>query len=767
MRAWIDLSNSPHPLLFEPIARQLEARGVTVSVTARDNAQTVELARQRWPDVEVLGGPSPAGRVAKGLAMLERVRALASWARRERPDVALSHNSYAQIVSARLLGIRTVTAMDYEHQPANHLAFRLADAVLLPAALASSRLRVLGATSAKTHFYDGLKEEIYLGDFDPSPDALAAAGVERGPDTIVVVARTPPAGALYHRGENPLFVEALRIATSDRRSRCVILTRRAEQRRALAELGLPKVALPEQALDARSLLYAADLVIGAGGTMTREAALLGLPTVSLFAGPSPAVDRWLEARGSLRRVSTSGELPYPRQRSLEPRPVEELRARSDQLAAKFVDLVLLNGSRKQPRAVALPQPSAAAPSGAMSPSRSRAVELARGLSGWATERAWRGTDPYDALNARRRLLKPWTKTPLGRRLLLQAAKRSPLDLRRALDVPLGTDAASLALAVSAYARGGFLAPDENEVRLHDAIRRLELLRSRAYKEACWGYHFPFQSRVFFYARGEPNTIATAFAGSALLDAYSAAGDERLLEQARSVGRFFTHHVPQTKAEPGAYFGYLPGDRSPIHNSNVLVAALLARLAASGDDGEGFADRAAEAIRYTVARQRPDGSWPYGERPDLAWVDGFHTGYVLDALRTCGDAGVSCEESEEAWARGIRFYRRELFLADGTPKYKQGSVLPIDAQCVAQGIQTFATAARHDSAHAESARAVFAFAVRRMFTADGVPVFQRHRLWTNRIPHMRWVVAPMLLALAHLIDLERDQQATGDRLAMVA
>ena len=355
---------------------------------------------------------------------------------------------------------------------------------------------------------------------------------------------------------------------------------------------------------------------------------------------------------------------------------------------------------------------------------------------------------------------------LGRRLLLQAVKRSPLDLRRALGIPPGTDAATLALAVSAYARGGFLEPDENEARLHDALRRLELLRSRAYEEACWGYHFPFQSRVFFYGRGEPNTIATAFAGSALLDAYSATGEERLLEQARSVGRFFVRHVPQTDAEAGAYFGYLPGDRSPIHNSNLLVAALLSRLAATGDDGDGFADRAAEAIRYTVARQRPDGSWPYGERPNLTWVDGFHTGYVLDALRRCADAGVAPAESEEAWARGMRFYRRELFLADGTPKYERRSVLPIDAQCVAQGIQTFSIAACHDSAYAESARAVFAFALRRMFTADGLPVFQRNRLWTNRTPHMRWVVAPMLLALAHLIDLEEDHQATSDRMAMV-
>ena len=78
-------------------------------------------------------------------------------------------------------------------------------------------------------------------------------------------------------------------------ARCVVLARRPEQRRAIGALGLPNVVLPEHAIDSRSLMYAADLVIGAGGTMTREAALLGVPTVSVFAGRTPAVDRWLEA----------------------------------------------------------------------------------------------------------------------------------------------------------------------------------------------------------------------------------------------------------------------------------------------------------------------------------------------------------------------------------------------------------------------------------------------------------------------------------------
>jgi uncharacterized protein len=350
MRIWIDLSNSPHPLLFAPVARRLERLGHEVLVTARDNAQTVDLALERWHHVEVIGGPSPRGRISKARQLLGRSWRLAAWARAERPDAALSHNSYAQIVAARALGIRTVTAMDYEHQPANQLAFRLADSVLLPAALASARPGRMGATARKRRFYDGLKEEVYLGDFRPDPEILSAVGVHRGPETVVVTARTPPSGSLYHRSDNPLFAESLGAVCQQRDARCVVLPRRPEQRRELIALRLPNLVLPERTVDARSLMHASDLVIGAGGTMTREGALLGVPTVSVFSGRAPAADRWLEQRGELRRIERVRELPPVCRRKAEPRDPGALRARGERLTGQFVRAVLEQRTLGRPAA---------------------------------------------------------------------------------------------------------------------------------------------------------------------------------------------------------------------------------------------------------------------------------------------------------------------------------------------------------------------------------------------------------------------------------
>ena len=171
---------------------------------------------------------------------------------------------------------------------------------------------------------------------------LAAVGVdsERQP---VVVARTPPSRAAYHRFANALFGEAIEMLGRDGKARVVVLARHPEQREALRELPFPNLVVPDRAVDSRSLIYLADLVLGAGGTMTREAALMGIPTYSVFAGEQPAVDRELERRGRLRLLRSAGELVPPAPRTCQPRGLGDLRARAQTLVEFFVEHAL-NGA---------------------------------------------------------------------------------------------------------------------------------------------------------------------------------------------------------------------------------------------------------------------------------------------------------------------------------------------------------------------------------------------------------------------------------------
>src|SRR5213083_3033289 len=180
MRIWIDLANSPHVPFFRALIPEFVERGHQVEITARDFAQTVELATKAGMVPYVIGGHGGGTFRGKAGNLVGRAAALRKWARDRGIDLALSHNSYAQIAAAAALGIKSVTLMDYEHQPANHLAFRLASRVIVPRAFPAAELRKYGASTRKVRRYEGTKEDVYLADFNPDPafgETLRSLGV--------------------------------------------------------------------------------------------------------------------------------------------------------------------------------------------------------------------------------------------------------------------------------------------------------------------------------------------------------------------------------------------------------------------------------------------------------------------------------------------------------------------------------------------------------------------------------------------------------------
>lgn len=301
MRIWIDLANSPHVPFFRVLADRFIAKHHNISVTARDFAETVELAEAAGFAPHVIGGHGGGKLSGKAGNLVQRALALAQWARPQHFDFALSHNSYSQILAARTLGVRSVTLMDYEHQPANHLAFRFANRIIVPEAFPEDALRRYGANHSKVKRYDGIKEDVYLSDFKPSPHfekVLSDLGVQ-GSDVLVTV--RPPAGeALYHRFENQLFDQLLNWLLEQPKVKVILLPRSKGQRATYGALN--KVIIPDHPLDGSNLVAFSDLVISAGGTMNREAAALGTPAASIYAGAWASIDEELVNQGRLIRI---------------------------------------------------------------------------------------------------------------------------------------------------------------------------------------------------------------------------------------------------------------------------------------------------------------------------------------------------------------------------------------------------------------------------------------------------------------------------------
>ena len=329
MRIWIDLANSPHVPFFSALIPEFVAREHQVEITARDFAQTVELATKAGMTPHVIGGHGGGTITGKAGNLVGRAAALRKWARDRGFDRAVSHNSYAQIAAAAALGIKTVTLMDYEHQPANHLAFRLASRVIVPRTFPAAELKRFGASMRKVKRYDGTKEDVYLADFVPNPrfaETLQLLGLAS--EDVVVVARPPAREALYHRFENELFDELLAYLSSREKVKIILLPRSDAQREEFASRKLPNMIMPSEVLDGSNLIAAADLVISAGGTMNREAAALGVPAASVYAGKWAAIDAELMREGRLVRISSSediGALPVSKKSRLNPRAAVSVR----------------------------------------------------------------------------------------------------------------------------------------------------------------------------------------------------------------------------------------------------------------------------------------------------------------------------------------------------------------------------------------------------------------------------------------------------------
>jgi predicted glycosyltransferase len=302
VKVWIDFTASAHPLVFRPLVELLRADGHEIEITARDYAQTLQLIESHGMTATVIGHHGGRSAGGKARQMQARLRALRKWARGRNFDLALAHGSHELTMTARRLGIPSATTFDYEWAWLQHqLGCRAATRVVVPDSIPPERLATYGAKPPKLQQYPGLKEEYYLSDFEPDASVLTDWGLDA--ERVLVVLRPPPDVSLYHRHANPLFPMTLQHLGRLENVHAFVIPRTDEQRDYVRTLDLPSVIVPEQAVDAQSLIALADLVVSAGGTMNREAAALGVPVYTTYGGRLGGVDEDLIRHGRLHPLS--------------------------------------------------------------------------------------------------------------------------------------------------------------------------------------------------------------------------------------------------------------------------------------------------------------------------------------------------------------------------------------------------------------------------------------------------------------------------------
>ena len=307
-KIWIDLDNSPHVPFFRPIIKELNGRGFQVTVTARDCFQVCGLADLLGLQYKKIGRHYGKNIILKIFGTLFRSLQLFPTAVYEKPSLSLSHGSRSQLITASLLKIPTVIIFDYEYTTG--LNFIAPDWTITPEFVSNKTEKGFKKGTLK---YPGLKEDVYVADFEPNQEVQKKLGLRE--NDIVATIRPPATEAHYHNPEGTkLFIAVLDFLVTIEDIRIVILPRneikqtRFVMKRWKQWCDLGKIIIPQFVVNGLDLIWYSDFVVSGGGTMNREAAALGVPVYSIFRGKTGAVDKYLADSGRLTLISSVEEV---------------------------------------------------------------------------------------------------------------------------------------------------------------------------------------------------------------------------------------------------------------------------------------------------------------------------------------------------------------------------------------------------------------------------------------------------------------------------
>jgi len=369
------------------------------------------------------------------------------------------------------------------------------------------------------------------------------------------------------------------------------------------------------------------------------------------------------------------------------------------------------------------------------------------LQEWLDRHQLLGYEPFDGLES---YLRPLTLgTKIGRQALIQFVKRSPLNFRRWIGIRPATSTKGMGFLARAYLRWHQIRPDRGfRAKADNCLAWLRSHCSSGYSGLCWGNHFDYQTRTYYLPAGQPTVVWSALIGHAFVDSFELAGSPADLEDAVRVCDFILRDLPRYTDSKGTCISYVAHADVRVHNANALAAGLLARVFRHTREPE-LQNTAAAALAYTAGYQNEDGSWFYGQAPNLHWVDNWHTAYVLDSLMEY-ESGTGDRRFRPACEKGWNLYCERFFLSDGSPKYYQDALYPIDIQCASQSIETLCRFSGRDERALPLAVRVALWTIENMRDATGYFYFQRHQRYINRTPCFHWGQATMMSALSSIL-----------------
>lgn len=291
MKIWIDFINTPQVSFWVPFIKEFKNENHEVILTCRDSGNTIELLKQKGFDYQVIGEGVGKGIIQKLLFFPKRLLKLYSFSRKFLPDIAVSQSSFYQPIVARLLGIPCLYTNDNEHAIGNLFGFFFAKKVILPIALSDEGFTKKWPLNSKVLFYPSVKEAIYLSQ---QPDLLPLISGKKS----VIYFRPEPWSAQYYNGPLNFFDETLLLLANEHK--IIVLPRDNNQIDHYSQEKFKHISVAHKPMKLIDIISDCQLFIGAGGSMTRELAVLGIPVISIYQSEMLRVDKYLVDKGQMK-----------------------------------------------------------------------------------------------------------------------------------------------------------------------------------------------------------------------------------------------------------------------------------------------------------------------------------------------------------------------------------------------------------------------------------------------------------------------------------
>ncbi len=353
---------------------------------------------------------------------------------------------------------------------------------------------------------------------------------------------------------------------------------------------------------------------------------------------------------------------------------------------------------------------------------------------------FKGADPFDGLNSKFFDYFPMLKKGVFGLAWTQVNKRSTINLRPILAVPKMRNPKGIGLFILGlledYQR------TDNKDYLNTATELADWLLTQqseksVWQHACWGYHFDWNARAFYVPKGKPNIITTIYVAQALYTLSEVTGEEKYRNPALDAANFIVKTL-HCKHDGREFFAYIPGETAFVHNASLWGAAWVAKVASITDNDE-YKILAIKVAQQSVSEQAKDGSWVYGSRHHHQFIDGFHTGYNLEALQILRES-LNTSQFDQAIEQGFEYYKAELFESDGTAKYYNNNPYPLDMHCVSQAIFTLMKLGKTVDDFAFAKKVIQRSIDTLYLESEGKFVYQKTKSSSNKINYIRWTQA---------------------------